>query len=177
MPSRFKTLQFLAACGLVAASASASAADQVTFNVRLIITQACTITAASATDVDFGSALASSTTELLAQGTVTANCSVTTPYSIQLNSGSNPGSPGDVTTRRMRHVNPAVTTNNFVAYQLYQDAGRTAVWGATPNTNTVAGTGTGLNQVFQVYGRVASPASNNATPGNYQDTVTATIVY
>ena len=82
-----------------------------------------------------------------------------------------------MTTRRMRHTNVAVTANNFVSYQLYQDSGRTAVWGATPNTNTVAGTGTGLNQVFQVYGRVANPASNNATPGNYQDTVTATIVY
>jgi len=167
----------MVALGALGIGAAASAADTTTFNVRLIITQACTITAAGATDVDFGSALASSTAPVLGQGTVTAQCSVTTPYTISLNAGANPATPGDITTRRMRHTNVAVTANNFVGYQLYQDAARSVVWGATPNTNTVSGTGTGLNQQYLVYGQVANPSVNNATPGNYQDTITATITY
>lgn len=174
------TLQFVTALfglALLGAAPAAMAQATTTFNVRLIITQSCTLTAVAATDVDFGSALADSTTALNAQGSVTARCSVTTPYNIALNAGSNAGTANDVTTRRMRNTDAAVTTNNFVAYQLYRDAGRSQVWGATTSTNTVPGTGTGLNQTYPVYGQVANPSLNNATPGTYQDTVTATITY
>lgn len=167
----------LSGLALALALGPAGAADTTTFNVKLIITKACTITAAAATDVDFGSSLADATTELNAQGSVTARCSATTPYTIALNAGANASTANDVTTRRMKNTDAAVTTNNYVAYQLYSDSGRTAVWGATTGTNTQAGTGTGANQVYPVYGRVADPSANNATPGNYQDTVTATITY
>jgi spore coat protein U-like protein len=163
--------------GLVAVSAPAIAADTTTFNVKIIITKACTITAAAATDVDFGSALSTATTPSNAQGTITAQCSALTPYTIALNAGSNPGTANDVTTRRMKNTNAAVTANNFVAYQLYQDAGHTTVWGATTGTNTVAATGTGLAVPYNVYGQAANISGNNAATGNYQDTVTATISY
>jgi len=155
----------------------ASAADTTTFNVLLTINKACTITAAAATNVNFGNADASSTTPLNAQGTLTAQCSVTTPYTIALNAGLNAGTAADVTTRRMRNTDTGVTANNFVGYQLYQDAGHSVVWGSTTGTNTQAGTGTGANQVYQVYGQVANPSVNNAAPGAYQDTITATITY
>lgn len=162
---------------LVAVSSTAMAADTTTFNVRIIITKACTITAAAATDVDFGSALSTSATPANAQGAVTAQCSALTPYTIALNAGANPATANDVTTRRMRNTDAAVTTNNFVAYQLYSNATRTTVWGATAGTNTVAGTGTGLNQVYPIFGQVANPSANNAATGSYLDTVTATITY
>ena len=63
---RYRRSAVFMAAAVLGATGAAQAADTTTFNVRLIITQACTITAAGATDVDFGSALASSTTELLA---------------------------------------------------------------------------------------------------------------
>lgn len=163
--------------GLVAAAAPALAADTTTFNVKIIITKACTITAAAATDVDFGSALSTATTPANAQGSVTAQCSALTPYTIALNAGSNAATANDVTTRRMRNTDAAVTTNNFVGYQLYSNAGHTTVWGATAGTNTMAGTGNGLAQAYPIYGQVANPSVNNAATGNYQDTVTATISY
>ena len=163
--------------GLVALASPALAADTTTFNVRLIITKACTITAAAATDVDFGSALSTAATPINAQGSVTAQCSALTPYTIALNAGTNAGTANDVTTRRMRNTDTTVTTNNFVGYQLYSNATRTTVWGATAGTNTVAGVGTGLAQAYPVYGQVANPSVNNAATGNYQDTVTATITY
>lgn len=177
MRTTLKHVPLLSGFALALAMGAAGAADTTTFNVKLIITKACTITAAAATDVDFGSALASSTAALNAQGSVTANCSITTPYTIALNAGSNAGTANDVTTRRMKNTDTTVTTNNFVGYQLYRDASHTAVWGATTGTNTQAGTGSGLNQVYPVYGQISNPSVNNATPGNYQDTVTATITY
>ena len=41
--------------------------------------------------------------------------------------------------------------------------------------NTMAGTGSGLAQIFSVYGRV--PAQNTPSPGTYSDTVVLTISY
>ncbi|MCT4541826.1 spore coat U domain-containing protein [Pseudomonas aeruginosa] len=162
---------------LLALASPALAADTTTFNVRIIITKACTITAAAATDVDFGSALSTATTPSNAQGSVTAQCSALTPYTIALNAGANAATANDVTTRRMINTDAAVTTNNYVGYQLYSNATRTTVWGATAGTNTVAGTGNGLAQAYPIYGQVANPSANNAATGNYQDTVTATITY
>jgi len=155
----------------------ASAADTTTFNVKIAVTKACTITAASATDVDFGSVLSTSTTNVDANGSVTAQCTALTPYNIALSAGSNAGTANDVTTRRMKNADPLVTTNNFIAYQLYQDVTRSTVWGSTAGTNTLSRTATGLNQIYPVYGRVTNPAASNAAPGSYLDTITATIVY
>lgn len=147
------------------------AAETTTFNVRLTITQACSITAATATDVDFGSVPTVTTTPLRAQGTLTANCTTGTSYNIALNAGANPGTPNDVNTRRMKKLDSA----NFVAYQLYRDAANNEVWGSTLTTNTQIGIGTGANQPYQVYGQVTSGTVNTMPPGKYQDTITATI--
>lgn len=155
----------------------AAAADTTTFNVTLVVTKACTITAAAATNVDFGTAASTTATPTVGQGTVTAQCSALTPYTISLNAGANAGTANDVTTRRMKNTNAAVTANNFVGYQLYQDAAHTLVWGATSGTNTQAGIGTGLAVPYQVYGQITNLSTNNAAAGNYLDTVTATITY
>ena len=95
-----------------------------------MVTKACTITAAAATNVDFGTAASTTATPTLGQGTVTAQCSALTPYTIALNAGANAGTANDVTTRRMKNTNAAVTANNYVGYQLYQDAAHT--WSGDP---------------------------------------------
>jgi spore coat protein U-like protein len=162
---------------LFAASGQAAAADTTQFNVKITVLKACTITAAAATDVDFGSVAGNSTANADAQGSVTAQCTPLTPYNIALNAGANASTANDVNTRRMKHIDGTVTTNNHVAYQLYQNAARSTVWGSTVGTNTLAATGNGLNQAYPVYGRVANPSANNAAAGAYLDTITATIVY
>lgn len=171
------TRKYLPLALLAIASAPAFAQDATTFDVRIAITASCTVAAAAPTDVDFGTVASTATAPVQAQGSITAQCSALTPYSIALNAGSFPATAGDVNTRRMRHIDTGVTTNNFVAYQLYQDAGRTEVWGLTPATNVVASTGTGAPQTFNVYGQVPNPSANNAAVGSYLDTVTATITY
>ncbi|HEL3780287.1 spore coat U domain-containing protein [Stenotrophomonas sp. CC22-02] len=165
-----------AMAGLLASS-PVLAADTTNFNVTLIVTKACTITAAAATNVDFGTAASTTATPTLGQGTVTAQCSALTPYTISLNAGANASTANDVTTRRMKNTNAAVTANNYVGYQLYQDAAHTLVWGATTGTNTQAGIGTGLAVPYIVYGQILNLSTNNPATGNYLDTVTATITY
>lgn len=167
----------LIATALLAAGSQALAADTTTFDVKIVILKACTITAAAATDVDFGSVAYDSTANADAQGSVTARCTPLTPYNIALNAGANAATANDVNTRRMKNTNAAVTTNNFVAYQLYQNSARSTVWGSTVGTNTLSASGTGANQVYPVYGRVANPSTNNAAAGSYLDTITATIIY
>lgn len=167
----------LAVIGLCLAAPSVYGQATTNLNVRIAITASCTVAAAAPTDVDFGTVASTSTTPVLAQGSITAQCSALTPFNISLNAGLNAATAGDVTTRRMRNTDASVTTNNFVAYQLYQEAGRTTVWGSTPATNTLARVGTGLPQSFAVFGQVLNPSSNNAAVGTYQDTVTATITY
>ena len=68
----------------------------------------------------------------------------------------------------------SVASNNFVGYQLYRDSERSLVWGATDPGNVLTATGTGADQVHQVYGQVANPSTNNPAAGNYLDTITAT---
>lgn len=46
-------------------SSPALAADTTTFNVTLVVTKACTITAAAATNVDFGTAASTTATPTL----------------------------------------------------------------------------------------------------------------
>jgi spore coat protein U-like protein len=64
---------------------------------------------------------------------------------------------------------------NTITYSLYQDAGRTTVWGNTIGTNTVAGTGNGASQSYTVYGRV--PPQTTPAAALYGDTITVTVTY
>ena len=64
----------LLSLGLLSTVGIATAADTTTFNVKIAVTKACTIIAASATDVDFGSVLSTSTANADANGSVTAQC-------------------------------------------------------------------------------------------------------
>lgn len=60
-------------------------------------------------------------------------------------------------------------------YSLFQESGRTTVWGNTVNTDTVADTGTGVDIVYTVYGRI--PAGQVVNTGVYTDTVTVTVTF
>ncbi|MDH7787045.1 spore coat protein U-like protein [Ochrobactrum sp. 19YEA23] len=135
------------------------------FNVQITITAACVFN--SATNLDFGSngVLAANVD---ATSTITVQCTNLTPYTIGLSAGN--GTGATVTNRLM--TGPASAT---VGYSLYTTAARTAVWGNTVGTNTVAGTGNGNAQAYTVYGRV--PGQTTPAVGVYTDTITATISY
>jgi spore coat protein U-like protein len=132
------------------------------FNVTATVQAGCTITAGGLSFAPFFGSAEQGT------GTVTVNCTNTTPYSVGLDAGLATGAT--VLTRKMQ--GPGGTLLN---YSLSQDPTHNTNWGNTPNVDTVNGTGNGANENLTVYGSI--PASQNVSPGSYQDTITATITY
>lgn len=127
----------------------------------------------SATPLNFGSA-SLLTSNVDATGTLTVQCTNTTPYSISLDNGANASG----SQRRM--LNGA---SNYISYNLYTDAARSSAWTTTTSASSctgggascVLGTGTGSNQNITVYGRV--PPQAGPAVGTYSDTVIATITF
>lgn len=161
----FRRTPFLAALGLAAAlplSATAATATG-TLSVSATVLNVCTVAALPMAfgNVTPGASPADST------ATITVLCTSGTPYNVLLGQGANGTA---VTNRKMKDAG-----TNTLNYALYSNAGYTTNWGATIGTDTVAGTGTGLNVTHTVYGRVA--ASQYVAPGVYTDTVAITVNY
>jgi spore coat protein U-like protein len=157
----FRNLSLIAAALVVAGAAgtASAATDTKNFNVTMTITGACDIHTGTATNVDFGSTAAGGS-DKTATGNLIVNCSNGASYAITLNNGNN-YSAG----RRMK------SGANYIPYDLYSDAGFTTAWAS------VSGTGNGLDQNIPVYGKVLAASYASSVPGNYTDTVTATVTY
>lgn len=148
-----------------ASSMSAEAATATgTFAVRLNIVASCNIGALS--DIDFGST-STVTTALDQTSSIQINCSLGAPFLLGLDTGANGLSVSD---RKMKNA-----AGNTIAYQLYRDAGRTQVWGATAGVDVLSLTGTGASQTMSIYSRVAPQAG--LAVGAYSDVVTVTVTY
>lgn len=76
-------------------------------------------------------------------------------------------------TAPLRRLKNAMTTN-YLNYNLYQNTGKTAIWGNSTNTG-VNFTGNGSEQSTSVYGEI--PLGQTAPSGDYTDTVTATVTF
>lgn len=136
--------------------------------VTLTLLANCTITA---NPLNFGSTgvLAAAVNQ---QTTVSVTCTNTTPYNIGLDGGTVTGS---TVTARLMAGTATGNTGTTVGFQLYQDSGRTTLFGNTQGTNTEGGTGTGSAQSISVYGQV--PAQATPKPDTYTTTVTATVYF
>jgi spore coat protein U-like protein len=134
------------------------------FTVSATVLKKCTVTAST---LNFGSSVGLLASAVPATTTLGVQCSNGTPYNVGLDAGLNGG--GNINARKM------VLGANSVAYQLYQNSGRTIVWGNTIGANTVPGTGTGNSQSLTVYGNV--PAQTTPPAGSYNDTITVTVTY
>jgi hypothetical protein len=86
--------------------------------------------------------------------------------------GLDPGTStgATVTTRKMTGPGGAV-----LAYSLSRDSAHTLNWGNTVGTDTESGSGNGSAQALTVYGQVA--ANQFVAPGNYTDTISATVTF
>lgn len=99
--------------------------------------------------------------------TLTVRCSNGTPYTVGLGLGLGTG-VSEPTARKM------TSGAGEILYGLYRDAARTQPWG--PSTPYLySATGAGTDQSVPVYGRVRPQAS--PAPGNYSDTIIATVTY
>lgn len=144
------------------AGSVAAATATTTFQVDATVISSCSV---SATNLGFGNYDSLAVPPTDATSTVTVQCSLLTSYEIGLDVGL--GSGATVTTRRM------TLGADTLDYSLYQDSARTTVWGNTLSTDTIADTGTGLQQPHTVYGRIT--AGQIVNTGNYTDTITVTV--
>lgn len=168
---RKKVPGVVAAASVLLMVSGAGGAATVTrvFEVRLTILNNCTVDAIS--DLDFGNQ-AFLSVDVDSATSITVNCTKGTSAVVDLS-----GTGG---ARTMTNG------TDTIAYDLYQDAGRTTYWDAT-TTVTITGAGvdasgatldasTGATGTTRtIYGRV--PAQNTNTTGAYADTVTATVTF
>ncbi|OSI33846.1 Csu type fimbrial protein [Neisseria dumasiana] len=187
---------FVLTSAMAAMSASGLAMATTTvegeFYVSIRITPACTVSTLATTaptelssnargaDIDFEDHASNSTNnvERLSQagtnGGIGVTCTKGTPYEIALTTTNKNGNDG---TGEMHGVSgsAAATANDKIAYTLYQDAGRGKVWGTGEHAfKDLRGTGT--EQFYPVYGRVAGTELNK-TAGRYFDRVRVTVSY
>jgi len=150
---------------LAVATPAFAQTDTDTFNVTANVSKNCSITT---TPVAFGvydPVVANATAPLDGTGSVVVTCTKGAGTRIDLNNGAN-FSGGN---RRM-----AAGGDNFLTYQLYQDTGRTQVWGSGGSAGqAIAGAPSKAPRTFTVFGRV--PAGQDVSAGSYTDTVVATI--
>jgi spore coat protein U-like protein len=125
----------------------------------------------SASGVAFGVYNAFAGAPTNSTGTVTVNCSrFFGAYTVALNGGLNGG--GNFSNRRM------TTGTALLGYQLYMDAGHTAVWGDGTGGSATVNAGTcfaNCNTTYGVHGRI--PARQAVGPGTYGDTILVTVTF
>lgn len=121
----------------------------------------------NANNLSFGTA-ALLTSGISATTSISVTCTNNDAFRIALNGGGS----GNVSARSMARQGGG----GAISYQLYLDAAHGTPWGdGTAGTSMYTGTGTGNIQTATVYGRVS--AQTTPAPGNYSDTITATIAF
>lgn len=147
--------------GLVACDLPGKAATVPPFTVSADVVPSCELVVSP---MAFGIISSSIQQPKDASSSITVRCTSDTNYTVSLGSGQS----GDTANRILRNG------TETLSYGLYRDAGRSAPWGDTAGTRA-AGTGTGTDNVFTVYGRI--PAGQNAYVGVYTDNVVVTVNY
>jgi len=132
-------------------------------SVGATVTSNCSV---SATNINFGT-ITMLTSNKDAQGALSIQCNSSLPYAISLSGGN--AAATDPTKRKMAFGAANVT------YGLYKDTGRSQAWGDSAGVNTSSGTGTGVAQNMNVYGRIAPQTTPR--PGTYSDSIIATVSY
>jgi spore coat protein U-like protein len=151
----------LAAMGTSVSAATATA----NLGVSATVTNNCTISTSALAFGSYDPVVANASTDLDGTGTVSVACTKGVSATVGLGLGSNASG----STRRMTDG-----SGNYLTYELYQDASHTTVWGnAGAGLLSPAAAPSKAARNFTVYGQVVS--NQDATAGNYSDTVVATV--
>jgi len=165
MPRTSIVLAGFAIISIAAESRLGGQQQSASLTVTATVSKNCTISTAPVNFGAYDPVAGNATAPLDGIGTITVTCTKGASAHVSLNEGSN--SQGG--TRRMRQSGTA-----YLSYQIYKDTGRTDVWGDDFGNNLDIGAAPNRNpRTFTAYGRV--PAGQDATVGNYSDTVVATV--
>ena len=159
----------LIAAALGISGAASAATTSTSFSVTATVLKTCSATSAA---LAFGS-YTPGAGALTGSTAVNVKCTNGTAFTVALDKGTTTG--GAITQRLM--ANGA----NTLQYNLFTTNAYTTVFGdGTGGSATQGGTGSGLGSAVavNVYGQLLDNATNqNAVPGSYSDTITATITY
>lgn len=138
-------------------------------SVSATVSNTCTISAGA---LSFGSYDPVAGSQVDNTAALTVACTKGHTAGITLDQGSNAdtGSTDDVPLRRM-----ADGSGNYLAYFLYQDSGRTTVWGGTTSSDKDYTAADSSSSNITVYGRIS--ASQDVPAGSFSDTVSSTITF
>ena len=156
----------LIAGGLALGLAAPAFAQTATANLAVSATVAknCSITTTAVAFPNYDPVVTHASTNLDSTGSVVVTCTKGAGTRIDLGLGGNASG----STRRM------AGGGDFLTYELYQESGRTIVWGSgTTNGMVIAVAPSKAARTFTVYGRV--PAGQDVSAASYSDTVVATI--
>lgn len=136
-----------------------------TFQVSATVVAACSV---SAGPMNFGS-FVNLTSAVDTTSSVTVNCVTGTAWLAGIDVGTGLGA--SLASRKL------TSGANVMDYNIFRDPARTQVMGGfVTGGNILGGTGTGLNDVQTLYGRI--PASVVTPPtGTYTDTITVTVQF
>ena len=151
----------LAVC--IQCSIAQAGSSTTNLNISATVTDNCSISTA---DLAFGAydpIVTNASSPKDSTGTVSITCTTGAVTNVGLDTGAN-ASGG---TRRMK------AGSSYITYEIYQDVGRTTVWGTGANKNDT-GTAPNFNpRSFTAYGRIT--AGQDVPAGSYTDTVVATV--
>lgn len=169
-----KTFSLFILLALSAGCIAGTASDS--FQVSAVITSGCALGSSSDSSTDFGtlsfgtmSAISASVdvASSSGSGSIVVTCTPGTSMTIALDYGAHGGSSSQ---RYMANSNGAT-----LAYQLYQDASYSTVWGDGTLAYSVSSFPT-TTQTYTVYGRLFA-VDGMPDAGSYSDTVTVTLTY
>jgi len=152
--------------GLALGMAAPAFAQTATGNVGVsaTVSKNCSITTTAVAFGAYDPVVANATAPLDGTGSVVVTCTKGAGTRIDLGLGANVAG----TTRRM------AGGTDFLTYQLYQNTGRTAVWGSGAAAGlTIPVAPSRVARTFTVFGRV--PAGQDVAAASYNDAVVATI--
>lgn len=159
----------MAAGSVVAGPSPQTGSFQVTANV----VASCLVT--STTDIAFGNydpADANSAAPLDASGSVAVRCVKGTTANVAIEQGANPAA-GSSCVSPLRQM---AGGTERLAYAIFSDAARTAVWGCdTANDQTFTAATVATPTTLTTYGRIA-PAQD-VSVGAFADTVNVTVTF
>lgn len=140
--------------------------DTANLSVTANVVANCSIDTTTVAFGNYDPAVAHASSPLDGTGTVTITCTKGTASTVGLDVGSNASG----STRRM------TDGTDFLTYELYQNGGRTVVWGnGGGDLHNPGAAPSSSPRAITVYGRVTG--GQDVGVGGYSDTVVATVTF
>ena len=159
-------LSIAATVGTLVPASSQAATASATLTVHAHVVRNCIIRAVTVDFGDYDPVVANAQQPLDAVGAIEVNCSKGITPKVTLGVGANAAGQ----TRRMK------SGNEYLEYELYSDISHATIWGTGTDAKTFhTSTGPSITRIEMVYGRAVG--GQNLPAGDYNDTVTATVIF